>query len=97
MARRLGGYLAREIDQLRTTARLLLLRQPSRLDEAGLKQILRDLDEIPRIYAESFTLQALGLAASRLRSIERATPPLDSGSSLPTLPAAYGSNGSAAE
>lgn len=96
MARRIGGYLAREMDHLRTTAGLLLLRHPSQLDEAALKQILRDLDEIPRTYAESFTLQALGVTASRLRTIERAMPPLDDRASPPTLPAAY-SNGSAAE
>lgn len=88
MARRIGGCLAREIDQLRTTAGLLLLRQPSRLDEAALKQILRDLDEIPRLYAESFTLQALGVTASRLRTIERATPPLANRASPAAPPAA---------
>ncbi len=70
---RISRHIAVEIDRLRTTAGLLLTHHAGASEEAVLRRLLRDLDEIPCTYAESFLLQALGVAAHRLRMIERST------------------------
>ena len=70
---RISRHIALEIDRLRTTAGLLLSHHAASPQDAVLRRLLSDLDEIPRTYAESFLLQALGVTANRLRMIERST------------------------
>ena len=72
-SRHMSRHIAGEIDRLRTTAGILLSYHAGAPNDAILRRLLRDLDEMPRAYAESFLLQALGVAANRLRMIERST------------------------
>ena len=70
----ISRHIANEIDRLRTSAGLLLSHHADAPNDAVLlRRLLRDLDEIPRTYAESFLLQAVAVAANRLRTIERST------------------------
>jgi hypothetical protein len=71
MPHAISPYLADEIARQRAQARQLLAVAPPDF-RAALTQLLRDLDELPVIVAESFLLQALGTPSSRLRELERA-------------------------
>jgi hypothetical protein len=64
-------FVAGEVESLRARALQLLARKPAAVHQLVLQQVLRELEQIPWAFAESYQWQALAGQASRLRELER--------------------------
>jgi len=71
MSTEISPQIAAEISRLRSSARELIDLPLTDGQREQLQQAMKQLDALPKLYAESFLIQALWSPAGRIRAVAR--------------------------